>query len=61
MEAGIARVPPVLTDIRDFNAVNRLEDLLNYRDYDYEVLDSYNYKRWHNGGGGRAEECPIEA
>lgn len=61
MEAGIARVPPVLTDIRDFNAVNRLEDLLNYRDYDYEVLDSYNYKRWHNGGGSRAEECPIEA
>ncbi|XP_047537225.1 senecionine N-oxygenase-like [Vanessa atalanta] len=59
-EAGVTRVPPVLTEIRDFNAKNRLEDLLNYRDYDYEIVDSNNYKRWHNGGGNRAEECPID-
>ncbi|OWR51849.1 flavin-dependent monooxygenase FMO1 [Danaus plexippus plexippus] len=59
-EAGITRVLPVLSDIRDFNAENRLEDLLNYRDYDFEIIDANNYKRWYNGGGGRAEECFIE-
>ncbi|XP_039757696.1 senecionine N-oxygenase-like [Pararge aegeria] len=60
-EAGITRNPPVLTHIRDFNAKNRLEDLFNYRDYDYEIIDSRSYKRWYNGGGKRGEECPIEA
>ncbi|OWR47700.1 flavin-dependent monooxygenase FMO1 [Danaus plexippus plexippus] len=59
-EAGVTRVLPVLSDIRDFNAENRLEDLLNYRDYDFEIIDANNYKRWYNGGGGRAEECFIE-
>ncbi|XP_072929959.1 senecionine N-oxygenase-like [Epargyreus clarus] len=56
-EAGVTRVPPVMTDIRDFNAINRLEDLLNYRDYDYEVIDDFSYKRWYNP---RNETCNIE-
>ncbi|KAI8425132.1 hypothetical protein MSG28_006975 [Choristoneura fumiferana] len=56
-EAGITRVAPVLTDIRDFNAVNRLEDLLNYRDYDYELLDAHSYKRFYNP---RNETCDIK-
>lgn len=38
---------PVLTIIRDYDANYRLEDLLNYRDFNYEVLDEYNYKRWY--------------
>ncbi|XP_047505991.1 senecionine N-oxygenase-like [Pieris napi] len=59
-EAGITRAPPVLTDIRDFNAKYRLEDLLNYRDFDYELTDPFHYKRWYNGGGKRAQECPID-
>ncbi|XP_050675084.1 senecionine N-oxygenase-like isoform X2 [Leptidea sinapis] len=59
-EAGITRVPPVLKDIRDFNAKYRLEDLLNYRDYDFEVIDPYHYKRWYNGGGDRGLECPLD-
>ncbi|XP_073950853.1 senecionine N-oxygenase-like [Choristoneura fumiferana] len=46
-EAGITRVAPVLTIIRDYDANYRLEDLLNYRDFNYEVLDQYNYKRWY--------------
>lgn len=46
-ESGIRRVAPVLTIIRDYDANYRLEDLLNYRDFNYEVLDAYNYKRWY--------------
>ncbi|XP_063387555.1 senecionine N-oxygenase-like [Cydia fagiglandana] len=57
-EAGITRVAPVLTTIRDFNAKNRLEDLLNYRDYDYKVLDDHNYDRFYNP---RNETCNILA
>ncbi|XP_034834103.1 senecionine N-oxygenase-like [Maniola hyperantus] len=59
-EAGITRNPPVLSHIRDFNAKNRLDDLFNYRDYDYEIIDSHTYKRWYNGGG-KGEVCPVEA
>ncbi|VVD00854.1 unnamed protein product [Leptidea sinapis] len=35
-------------------------DLLNYRDYDFEVIDPYHYKRWYNGGGDRGLECPLD-
>lgn len=58
VEAGVRRAPPVLTIIRDFNAKNRLEDLLNYRDYDYAIVDSYNYTRKYNPRVGFP--CPIE-
>ncbi|KAJ2938756.1 hypothetical protein O0L34_g3376 [Tuta absoluta] len=47
-EAGIPRAPPVLTDIRDFNARYRLEDLLNYRDFDFRLVDDMHYERWYN-------------
>nr|BAM18301.1 unknown unsecreted protein [Papilio xuthus] len=47
-EAGVVRAPPVLKAMRDFNAVNRLEDLLNYRDYDYQILDDCTYDRKYN-------------
>ncbi|XP_013183012.2 senecionine N-oxygenase [Amyelois transitella] len=57
-EAGVVRAPPVLTEIRDFNAKNRLEDLLNYRDYDYELIDDKHYKRWYNKREGFP--CPIQ-
>ncbi|XP_068619062.1 senecionine N-oxygenase-like [Battus philenor] len=57
-EAGVVRAPPVLKVIRDFNAKNRLDDLLNYRDYDYEILDDLHYDRKYNP---RPEDtCPIE-
>lgn len=57
-EAGIQRPPKVLKTIRDFNAQNRLEDLLNYRDYDYKLIDDDNYERSYNP---RSESyCPIE-
>ncbi|CAG4953557.1 unnamed protein product [Parnassius apollo] len=57
-EGGVVRAPPVLTEIRDFNAKNRLDDLLNYRDYDYEILDDYHYDRKYNP---RPENtCPVE-
>ncbi|XP_026315002.1 senecionine N-oxygenase-like [Hyposmocoma kahamanoa] len=57
-EASIPRVPPVLTEIRDFNAKIRLEDLLNYRDYDYKLLNDYKYERWYNYR--EDDPCPIE-
>ncbi|XP_041969174.1 senecionine N-oxygenase-like [Aricia agestis] len=57
-EAGVARVPPIYKEIRDFNAVNRLDDLLNYRDYDYEVLSQHDYKRSYMGQ--RSLQCPLE-
>ncbi|CAH2045539.1 unnamed protein product, partial [Iphiclides podalirius] len=47
-EAGVVRPAPVLQDMRDFNAQNRLDDLLNYRDYDYELLDDFHYERRYN-------------
>lgn len=58
MEAGVRRAPPVLTIMRDFNAKNRLEDLLEYREYDYEIVDSYNYTRKYNPRKGFP--CPME-
>lgn len=57
-EAGVDRAPPVLSDIRDFNAKNRLEDLLNYRDYDFKLTDDKHYERWYNPRDGNP--CPIE-
>lgn len=57
-EAGLYRRPPVLSDIRDFNARYRLEDLLNYRDFDYQIIDEHNYRRWYNPRKGNP--CPIE-
>ncbi|KAL0869186.1 hypothetical protein ABMA27_007469 [Loxostege sticticalis] len=57
-EAGIYRRPPVLSDIRVFNARYRLEDLLNYRDFDYQIVDDHNYKRWYNPRKGNP--CPID-
>ncbi|XP_075982722.1 senecionine N-oxygenase-like isoform X2 [Anticarsia gemmatalis] len=47
-EADIPRAPKVLTTIRDFNAKNRLEDLLNYRDYDYKIINDTHYERFYN-------------
>ncbi|XP_047994355.1 senecionine N-oxygenase-like isoform X2 [Leguminivora glycinivorella] len=57
-EAGTPRVPPVITNMRDFNAVNRLEDLLNYRDYNYKVLDDHHFERFYNP---REEICDIDS
>ncbi|XP_013135625.1 PREDICTED: senecionine N-oxygenase-like [Papilio polytes] len=57
-EAGVVRAPPVLKAMRDFNAVNRLEDLLNYRDYDYQILDDNNYDRTYNPR--REDTCSIQ-
>ncbi|CAH0728413.1 unnamed protein product, partial [Brenthis ino] len=57
-EAGITRVPPVLSEIRDFNAQNRLDDWLHYREYDFEIIDPYNYKRSY--AGSPPEKCPVE-
>ncbi|XP_049877782.1 senecionine N-oxygenase-like [Pectinophora gossypiella] len=57
-EAGVVRAPPVLSTIRDFNAKNRLEDLLNYRDYDYKLLDDKHYERLYNLR--KNHTCPIE-
>ncbi|CAG9789252.1 unnamed protein product [Diatraea saccharalis] len=57
-EAGIYRRPPVLTDIRDFNAKYRLDDLLNYRDFDFRIIDDYKYERWYNPRQGNP--CPID-
>ncbi|KOB72889.1 Flavin-containing monooxygenase, partial [Operophtera brumata] len=58
LEAGIPRVPPVFTTMRDFNARNRLEDFLNFRDYEWTVLDDYKYERKY----APATElgCPID-
>ncbi|XP_063387234.1 senecionine N-oxygenase-like [Cydia fagiglandana] len=55
-EASIPRVSPVITIVRDFNAKNRLEDLFNYRDYDYKILDDQNFERFYNP---RKEICDI--
>ncbi|CAG4953555.1 unnamed protein product [Parnassius apollo] len=56
-EGGVVRATPVLTEIRDFNAKNRLDDLLNYRDYDYETQDNNHYDRKYNP---RPENtCPV--
>ncbi|KAM3962560.1 flavin-dependent monooxygenase FMO1 [Aphomia sociella] len=57
-EAGVTRAPPVLTEIRDYNAANRLEDLLNYREYDYYIRDEYHFARSYNPRMG--EPCPID-
>ncbi|XP_021194963.3 senecionine N-oxygenase isoform X1 [Helicoverpa armigera] len=58
LEAEITPAPPVLTKIARFNGKNRLEDLLNYRDYDYKVIDKENYERRYTP---RKElPCPIE-
>ncbi|XP_038206504.1 senecionine N-oxygenase-like [Zerene cesonia] len=59
-EAGVSRAPPVLTEIRDFNAKYRLVDLLNYRDYEYELTDPFHYRKWYNGGGTKGSQCPID-
>lgn len=58
-EAGTTRVPPVLSEIRDFNAQNRLDDWLHYREYDYEVIDPYKYKQYYSGNSN-PEVCPIQ-
>lgn len=57
-EASIRRAPPVVTAIRDFNAKNRLEDLLNYRDYDYKLIDDHKFERYYNFR--EKLPCPIE-
>ncbi|KAL4715947.1 hypothetical protein ACJJTC_013247 [Scirpophaga incertulas] len=56
-EAGIYRRPKVLTAIRDFNAVFRLENLLTYRDYDYKIIDDERYEKWYNPRPGNP--CPL--
>lgn len=57
-EAGITRAPPVLTDIMIFNGKIRLDDLLNYRDYDFTITDDNHYERKYNP---RKElDCPID-
>ncbi|KAJ0173680.1 hypothetical protein K1T71_010829 [Dendrolimus kikuchii] len=58
VEAGVRRAPPVLTIIRNNNAKNRLDDLLEYREYEYEIIDSYNYTTKYNPRQGF--RCPIE-
>lgn len=57
-EAGVVRAPPVLTAIRDFNGVNRLDDLLNYREYDYSIIDNFHYERKYNPR--QNIPCPVE-
>ncbi|CAB3248993.1 unnamed protein product [Arctia plantaginis] len=47
-EAFIPFVPPVITTIRDFNQQNRLDDLLNYRDYDYNIISDTEFERKYN-------------
>ncbi|XP_053613918.1 senecionine N-oxygenase-like isoform X3 [Plodia interpunctella] len=42
-ESGIERVPPVMFKIRTHDAKSKLENLLIYRNYSYEVLDSENF------------------
>ncbi|XP_026735259.1 senecionine N-oxygenase-like isoform X2 [Trichoplusia ni] len=57
-EADVTPSPPVLTKIARFNARNRLEDLLNYRDYDYKIIDDKNYERTYIP---RKElPCPVD-
>ncbi|CAH1637687.1 unnamed protein product [Spodoptera littoralis] len=57
-EADVIPAPTVLTKIAKFNGKNRLDDLLNYRDYDYKLVDSQNYERTYMP---RKElPCPIE-
>ncbi|XP_037294204.1 senecionine N-oxygenase-like isoform X2 [Manduca sexta] len=57
-EAGVVRAPLVLSEMRDFNAVNRLEDLLNYRDYDYKIMDDSHFERKYNPR--KVLPCPID-
>ncbi|KAL0869187.1 hypothetical protein ABMA27_007470 [Loxostege sticticalis] len=57
-EAGIYRRPPVLANIREFNARNGLTDLINFRDFDFQLIDDYNFKRWYNPKKGNS--CPID-
>lgn len=57
-EASVRRPPPVLSELRDFNAVIRLDDLLHYRDYDINIIDDTHYERLYNPRKG--DICPIE-
>lgn len=57
-EADVNRSPPVLTKIARFNGRNRLEDLLNYRDYDYKIIDADTYERKYTPR--KEQPCPIE-
>ncbi|CAG9134047.1 unnamed protein product [Plutella xylostella] len=59
-EAGVKRAPPVLTEIRDFNAQIRLDDLLHYRDYDFNITDAFHYDRYYHPVDPNNVPCPID-
>ncbi|GBP65957.1 Senecionine N-oxygenase [Eumeta japonica] len=56
-EAGITRAPPVLTEIMFFNGKIRLDDLLNYRDYEFKIVDDRHYERHYSPK--KELPCPI--
>ncbi|CAG9565400.1 unnamed protein product [Danaus chrysippus] len=61
-EANINRVPPVLVDLINFNGQNLIQNLLHYRDYEFKIIDPFNYttKIIRNHTEERQRECPIK-
>ncbi|XP_032521593.2 senecionine N-oxygenase-like [Danaus plexippus] len=61
-EAGVTRLPPVILDIILNSIHNLLDDILHYRDYDFQIIDSENYKSWRNYNvtEDRFNNCTIQ-
>ncbi|CAB3245987.1 unnamed protein product [Arctia plantaginis] len=55
-EAGIQMLPPVFNMMISFDIKNILEDLVNFRDYDYKVISDTQYVKKYNP---RQEVCPF--
>nr|Q8MP06.1 RecName: Full=Senecionine N-oxygenase; Short=SNO; Flags: Precursor [Tyria jacobaeae]CAD12369.1 senecionine N-oxygenase [Tyria jacobaeae] len=56
-EAGVPLLPPVYASVFVFSGKTLLEDLQNYREYDYRIISDTQFKKKYNP---REEVCPYD-